>query len=524
MRPNLVRRLRSVATGVIALSFLVAIASARVEAQVFAYPPTSVVGNCAALPQTNFFDVGPGNEGAAQGISAQVVPAATGLPSYCDVIGYTDDSIKWELQLPVGGSWNGNLFFDGCGGYCGGLVGDAIGLGGGLRGIAEGYASVSTDMGHPGTAADGLWGWHDLKARINYAYLAVHKVTMSAKAVTTAYYGSAPRRSYFVGESSGGGQAVIEAERFPNDFDGIVAQQPTLNTAGFAVLAWNWADDWFFNGQDPVFSITDVQNIHSAVEAACDALDGTTDGIIDDPEKCHFDVGKLQCGTSTNSSWCLSARQVVSLRNIYQGAHTSTGTAIFPGQEYGSELAWIGVYVPATPGSIPFSPIISSNSLRFLILDPSPGPDYNPRSFNYDTDLAKIAKWYPIYDGANPDLRGFKAHGGKLLITAGWADELVLPKTTVNFYNAIVALFGGTANTSSFVRLFMTPGMYHGAPTTIEPNPPQFYDPLAVISNWVDRGVAPDSLVVLQYNAQGQLGSSRTLFPFPREPAGFKGS
>ncbi len=499
------------------------VSATRVEAQVFAYPPTTVAGNCSALPMTNFFDT-PG--APAQGISAQIVPASGSLPQYCDVVGYTDDSIKWELQLPVGSSWNGNFFFDGCGGYCGGLVGDAIGLGGPLRGIAAGYASASTDMGHPSTAADALWGWHDFKARENYAYLAVHKVTLSAKAIIGAYYGANPRHSYFVGESSGGGQATIEAERFPNDFDGIVAQQPTLNTPGFATLAWNWADDWFFynNSGNAVFSIVDVSNIHNAVLAACDALDGTTDGIIDDPEKCPFKPATLQCGTSANSSWCLSRQQVVSLQNIYRGAHTSAGQPIFPGQEVGSELAWIGVYVPTTPGSIPFSPIISANSLRFLIIDPAPGPDYNPRSFNYDTDLSKIAKLYPLYDGANPDLRGFKAHGGKLLITAGWADELVLPKTTVNFYKAVVAFFGGPHNVAPFVRLFMTPGMYHGAPTTIAPNSPQFYDPLGIISNWVEHGTAPNSLVVTQYNAEGQAGSTRTLFPYPMEPAGYKGS
>ena len=426
------------------------------------------------------------------------------LPAFCRVAATlapsNDSDIKIEVWLPASG-WNGKFQAVGNGGWSGAIVYPSL-----ARALARGYATASTDTGHSGGSGSFALG-HPEKL-VDFGYRAVHEMTVQAKSIIAAYYGGAPRFSYWNGCSSGGKQGLKEAQRYPADYDGIIAGAPAnywthLMAAGIWVAQAAHRDEASFipAGKFPL--------IHKAVLEACDALDGVKDGVLEDPRKCRFDPKSIQCHGEDTSN-CLTAPQVETARKIYAASkNPRTGQEIFPGLEPGSELGWSGL-AGAQPLQIPV------DHFKYVVFQ---DPNYDWRTVNFDSDVALADKLdNGTINATDPNLKAFTGHGGKLLLYHGWNDQLIAPRNAVNYYQSVLDTLGGASRTADSVRLFMVPGMNHcagGDGTGV-------FDTVSVIEKWVEQGQAPDRIVASHVSA-GAVDRSRPLCAYPKV-AQYKGS
>lgn len=430
-------------------------------------------------------------------VSAAPVAAAAGLPEYCQVKlvakPVADSEIRIEVWLPPAGQWNGKFVGTGNGGYSGALSYADMRLA-----LARGYATAGSNTGHDG--GDLLFGaGHEEKIR-DWAYRAVHVMTETAKAVLQEYYARAPEHSYFTGCSTGGHQALMEAQRYPSDYDGIIAGDPgndriRLNT-GFL---WSW----LAANKDPSrpFPASKLFVLNRAVIEACDAIDGIKDGLISDPSRCRFDPAELQCkdGDAAN---CLTPAEVAAVKAIYEGAKSPTsGAQIFPGWAKGSESGWTGYFVGQRQPA-------RSDFWKLWVFGSS---DWDPRSFDFDRGVAAAEAEVGFIDATNPDLRPFQSGNGKLLMYHGWADSVVPPEDGIGYYENVAKKMGGAEKIGSFFRLFMAPGMGHcgGGPG------PNSFDTLRALDEWVSRGNAPQKIVA-SHSTNGVVDRTRPLCPYPR--------
>jgi feruloyl esterase len=447
--------------------------------------------------------------------SAEIVDATDQLPEHCRVRGYVSPKVRFELQLPTRGDWNGNFLFGGCGGLCGSVdptnCGDAL---------PRGYAAATTDTGHEGIdylglgpggeVVDTLWAYGDEAAVVDFAHRGVHVATVATKTLTEAFYEDKIGYSYFVGCSQGGRQAMVEAQRYPEDFDGILARDPGLDYRAVQ-LDWTWAantnlDD---NGK-PIITAEDVSLIQEAVMDSCDRVDGLEDGLIDDPRRCEFDPEALRCEEG-DSGDCLTEQQVETLRRLYGPPVNSRGRAVSTGGLlHGSEGEWVEA-ITGTDELPSVAKILGDDLLRYLSFDEDPGPDYDPRTFDFDKDPAKMGESFELLGATDPDLSSFRDAGGKLILVRGWADGQLSPASTVTYYERAVERMGGSEATQEFFRLFMVPGKNHCAGDTFG-GPPEV---LTVLEDWVERGVAPDRLEVEYQDEDGNAARTRPVFPYP---------
>ena len=479
--------------------------------------------------------------------------------AHCEVIGKIDPrtgvdgksyAIGFHLRLPD--NWNERFYFQG-GGGTDGTIGDALGSGS----LSKGYAVVSTDAGHDntidydpnagGTAAFGV----DPQARIDYGYNAVDEVTQVSKHIFKRYYGKRPHYSYFVGCSNGGRQGMVASQRFPTYFDGIVAGDPGFNLPKAAVAeAWNEQalaplhTNLSTNGQPylpDTFSDADLALAANAILAACDDLDGLVDGIVDNYPACtnhrvYPQLKAIQC-TGPKTASCLSAGQIEALKIIYAGPENSRGKRLY------SDWQWDpGIYTPGfglgfrfwnlgTPAA-PGGPLVNNaanltlggGALPLIFVTP---PAITPVTglegyifgFNFDTDAPKIFKTSGIYTESSmefmtarsTDLWPFKKHGGKMIIYHGNADAVFSPHDTINWYEAMNERMSGKAQ--SFIRLFLVPGMTHcfTGPAT------SAFDSFTSLVNWVEHGIAPDSIVATAPPGTPWPGRTRPLCPYPKQ-------
>ena len=443
-----------------------------------------------------------------------------GLPPLCRVVAALhpaeDSDIRVELWMPESG-WNGRMEGTGNSALAGHI--DYYSL---INGIHGGYAVVNTDMGMavpPGKDAsvfiDRPERWAD------WGYRATHEMTVFAKQAVKAYYGRDAMRNYFVGCSTGGEQALMEAQRFPDDYDGIVGGAPALNRTGVHVsILWNFAA----LRKDPESYVppAKIALLSTAVLNACDVLDGVKDGLITDPRGCRFDPAKLQC-KADDSDNCLTAAQVATVKALYGGpVDPRTGKQLYPGLPLGSETGWLARLAPKPDpkAHAPFVPVF-----KWAL-----GDKWDWRTFDFDHDVdtlnSRLAK---SLNATDPDLDIFRAHGHKLLLYHGWADPLVAPGETVHYYDTVQArdaeLNAGTYSgrdakpLDDSLRLFMVPGMAHCGGG---PGPSGFY-PLNAVISWVEDGTAPDSLVVSKPQPAPSAPQKRLLCPYPRV-AQYKGS
>jgi feruloyl esterase len=415
------------------------------------------------------------------------------MPAACRVVGRVQPAISFEVWLPASG-WNGKFQAVGGGGFAG-----AISYGAMATALNRGYATASTDTGH--STPGGSWALGRPDLVIDFGYRAIHEMTIKAKAIVEAFYGRQPRYSYFVGCSTGGRQGLMEAQRFPSDYDGIVAGAPanywTRLPAGNLFMAAATLKD-----EATRLPAATLATLHKGAIAACDAKDGVTDGLIESPQECRFDPAALQCSGAATES-CLTPAQVGAARAIYAtSVNPRTKEAIFPGMAPGSELTWSAL----VGGPQPFS--IAVDFYKYFVFS---NPDWDWRTMDFDKDVAsgeeKVGK---ALNAIDPDLRAFKARGGRLIMYHGWNDQLIPALNTINYHNSVAKLIGPNA-TDDFARLFMAPGMLHcaGGPG------PNAFDALGALEEWVEHGQKPSALIAT-HSTNGIVDRTRPLCPYPQ--------
>jgi Tannase and feruloyl esterase len=449
-------------------------------------------------------------------IAAVVVPAAGATPAYCKVTGMLSPEIAFEVSLPA--KWNGRFYMIGNGGHAGENLEDAGRVGQRNDALRLGFAFAQTNTGHDSRKEPGgTFVLSNPQKAIDYAYRAVHLTATTAKDITKEYYGKLVSRAYWNSCSNGGRQGLLEAQRFPEDFDGIVANAPWVDQTGFTIGAmWNQKA----LSEAPVTSAK-LAFVADKVMEKCDAIDGLKDGLIDDPRKCPFDPARdvPACRPGADGPDCLTAAQASAIARVYSGP-ISNGKPFFPGYMPGSEAVvtglfgggtgsgWMNVLVGTQPDAKPADFNLAENTMRYLVHKP-PKPDYDYKTFNFDRDIHLLDDWSKQADAKNPDLSKFNKRGGKLLMTYGWADTILQPMMGVNYYEQAVAKNG--AGTKDFFRLFMVPGMAHCGGGI----GPDRHDPMTAIINWVEKGKAPDSMRASRV-VNNQTVRTRPLCPYPQ--------
>jgi hypothetical protein len=453
-------------------------------------------------------------------IQARVVPATADTPQHCRVTGTISPEVAFEINLPD--RWNRRFYMIGNGGFAGDAL-DSPTNPDRTAALTNGFVMARTNTGHDARKEpSGSFILSNPQKAIDYAYRAVHVTAETAKAIATDYYAQPITFSYWSSCSNGGRQGLLEAQRFPDDFDGIVANAPWVDQTGFTIGAiWNQKA----LSEAPV-SPEKLTLVAAKVMAKCDEVDGLKDGLIDDPRKCSFDPARdvPACAAGTDAADCLTAAQAAAVKKIYSGP-VSNGKPFFPGFMVGSEAintlpngvtasGWMGAIVPAQPNTKPADFNLAEGVMRYLILDP-PQPEYDSMKFDYDRDTKRVERWSKLADAKDPDLSKFRKSGGKLIMTYGWADQILQPLMGVNYYQAVVAKNG--KDTTDFARLFMVPGMAHCAGGV----GPDRNDAVTAVIDWVEKGKAPDQLIASKVS-NGQVVRTRPLCPYP-QVAGYKG-
>jgi feruloyl esterase len=446
-------------------------------------------------------------------------PSFKNLPAFCRVTGAiqpsSDSHIEFEVWLPATG-WNGKIHAEGNGGFAGSINYTAL-----ADSVGSGYASSSTDTGHQGGATDARWALGHPEKIVDFGYRAVHETAEKSKAIVRAFYGEAARHSYFSSCSNGGRQALMEAQRFPADYDGIIAGAPAANfTHIMAAFTWNV----MAAEVDPKDYIP--ANKYAAVEAAvlavCDARDGVKDGLLEDPGKCDFKPATLLCN-GPESAACLTQPQVSTLEKLYAGPHYSAGQQMYPGFEPGGQSGlggwglWISGGAPGKSLEYAFATQAGAN----LIYQ---NAAWDFRNFNLDRDV-KIADDAAgsRLNAVDPNLKALKNRGGKLILYHGWSDAALPPAATIDYYQNVASKMG-KSQTADFVRLYMVPGMQHcgGGPgpdsfgdTPGGPHSDPAHSMSAALEGWVEKGAAPNQIIAEKY-AAGRAVRSRPLCPYPQ--------
>lgn len=466
-------------------ALLALIWASSAHAQLADLQPVKPVIACGALAKVAI--------AAATGAPTTIVSAKVidGAKAYCEVRGTIAPAITFEVRLPP--IWTQRYLQTGCGGLCGNLRINAEKADSCAIVTDNQIVLASTDMGHQSQGpGDASWA-NDPQERIDFAHRGVHVTALAAKALIKAYYMQAPRYSYFSGCSDGGREALMEAQRYPEDFDGIAAGAPALN---FTVQnsfyhAWQALSNTGPDGY-AILNAGDLPILHAAVIAACDTLDGLADGQITDPRQCHFDPAAVQCKGDVLPGRCLTAAQVAVARKFYGGPRTLDGQRLTAGgPSFGSELSWAGVYVPRSPGGPIFSKLIALETMRYLLWDLGTHDkmELGDLKFNAET-FASFALASKLYNADDPNLGAFAARGGKLLMWHGWSDPHISPENTINYWNKVGAAMTPVKR-DGFVRLFLIPGMYHCSGG----EGPSDFPLLNTLMSWVEGGAVPDMLI-----------------------------
>ncbi|WP_122864281.1 tannase/feruloyl esterase family alpha/beta hydrolase [Pseudomonas viridiflava] len=487
-------------------------------------PVVTPVTACAALTQTDLSDIG--------GSGSRVVSASESSRdgvAVCAVEGLLAPQIGFKLELPTT-TWAQRYLQVGCGGFCG-HSDSRPGVADSCKPLKTGaFAVASTDMGHK--TIDTTFG-DDPQKRADFAHRGVHLTALASKKLIQTFYGRKAEYAYFTGCSDGGREALIEAQRYPEDFNGIIAGAAALNFQVQKVLFHGWVAR-ANTGPDgkPIILASRLPILHKAVLAQCDVLDGQIDGLISDPRLCRFDPSVVQCKVSADNAKCLTAPEVEAARRIYDGPKdpASGERLIVGGPQPGSELAWAGLFVPVSADQPIVSQQIAEQSIRSLVFETNPPEDFKLADIRFDkSTFERLRPLHALYDATNPDLAPFASRGGKLILWHGWADPQVSPLNTLAYHEAVEAHMG-KARTESFTRLYMLPGVYHCG----RGEGPSEVDLLTPIMAWVEKGQAPGAIVARQYQPKpvdkvvaaslpafmtrediSNRGRTRKVFPYP---------
>jgi feruloyl esterase len=429
-------------------------------------------------------------------VEAGTFAQASTLRAFCRVAATlkpsADSDIRIEVWMPAA-DWNGKFQAVGNGAFNGSIAVPAM-----INALRRGYATASTDTGHVGGSASFALG-HPERV-IDFGWRAVHETAAAAKRIVAAFYQAAPTFSYWNGCSAGGRQAMKEAQRFPADFDGIIAGAPGLDWTGRAAQALRVAQA--SQKSDARLTPGAAEALHAAALAACDALDGVKDGVIDRPGRCRFDPGTLSCTGSSDAS-CLTAAQVATARLLYSGQVNPRTTRVITGLEVGSELGWTDAGWSASARAT------GLDQFRFLVFK---DPAWSIDRFNFDADIVRAEDIdNDTINALDPNLRPFIDRGGKLIHYHGWNDPQISPGNSTQYYTRVLEALGGPAKVDGAYRLFMAPGMGHCGGG----EGPNTFDMVAALEQWVERGAPPDRIVA-SHLTNGTVDRTRPLCPYPQ--------
>jgi len=446
-------------------------------------------------------------------VSSKVVSPERG-GDYCRVVGTILPDVGFEVELPLPSDWNGRFYMvDNAG--SGGRI-NSRRMAGARR---LGYATASTDQGYDyQTEGDSRYGYNNRQKEIDFGFRSVHVTAEAAKDIIEVFYARPAAFSYFVGGSAGGRQALMEAQRFPDDFDGILLSAPTLNIS--KIQMWGLWKAKALSGSGYI-SPELVPTLASAVYDRCDAIDGVEDGVIDDPRACDFDPDKhlTQCD-SGNATNCFTAAQVTALKKIYGGVRNSKGELLFPGQSPGAEAkgdqppwiaangpesAWLD-WVVYTKGETPRYLDLAHAFMKYTAFD-TDDADYDWTQFDFDVDPSRMDEMAAIVDAVDPDLSAFRASGGKMIHYHHWADTAVPPINSINYYDSVVKTMGPV---DDFYKFYLVPGGFHGAPGVGATNVPW----LDTLVSWVENGDAPSELTAERVENR-EVVRTRKICPHP---------
>lgn len=490
--------------------------TALLFATVFAPQPMSAVPHesCAslasvALPGTT---ITLAQEIAGPSFAPPGSAAMGDLPAFCRVTAVTRPAVKFELWLPLE-SWNGKFQGVGNGANAGSISYAAM-----AGALKRGYATASTDTGHAtSNGRDGSWAVGHPELVIDFGYRALHVTTDNAKKIAQAFYRQSPSHSYFNSCSTGGRQALMEAQRFPEDYDGIIAGDPAANWTHFQTGGHLWIVLALNKDPESYIPASKLPLLEGAVNAACDGIDGIVDGVLDDPRKCKFDPQVLVCKAGQQPDSCLTAKQAKAVKDIWSGVRNSTGKEIYPAYMPGAEAAggW-SAYMTGTGPRTGNHWEQSDNVLKYMVFE---NPQWDFRTFDYDKDVpfadAKLGK---ILDAFSPDLTRFRQRGGKLISYHGWNDASISPLNSINYFESVVSFLQGKQSrrqaeerVQEFFRLFMVPGMLHcgGGPG------PNSFDMLSALESWVEKQQAPEQ-VIASHSTRGVQDRTRPLCVYPK--------
>lgn len=414
-----------------------------------------------------------------------------------------DSEIKSELWLPPANAWNGKFLMEGGGGFVG-----SINTAGMANAVREGYASASTDTGHTGPSGSFALG-HPEKV-IDFAYRAVHETAVRAKSLIAAHYGRPPRLSYWEGCSTGGRQGLMSAQRYPEDFDGIIAGAPANNQIHLCA----WRMRLLMTAlKSPQHALTPekLKLLNDAVLDQCDANDGVRDRLLEDPRQCNFNPASLRCpGPETPA--CLTPQQLETVNAAYTDIRKSTGELLYPRLPFGGEIGWRVPAGATEPGGMDI------DMFRYIA---NQNPAWDWRNFDLEEDIERALLHGAVIHAVNPDLAKFKARGGKLLLYHGWSDGgsggAISAFNTISYYESVQQRMG--PNQQDWLRLFLLPGMAHCGGGT---GPNQFHA-LAALERWREQNDPPNSIPAARVNERGRIERTRPLCPYPQR-AVYKGS
>jgi len=441
-------------------------------------------------------------------LTADVVPATNKLPEHCRVYGYILPAVSFEVRLPE--NWNGKFLMVGNGGYAG-----SINVNDQQYGLSRGYATASTDTGHQGPSPS--FGLNNRAAEIDFAFRSIHVSTEAAKDIVAAYFGNAPQYSYYRGCSTGGRQGLMEAQRFPDDFDGLSIGAPLYDFTDKQTYNASWvAKAVFGSGGQGYISPGQLKTLNDSVYARCDSIDGLEDGLIDDPRQCDFEPRRdLQlCTVDRKPESCFLPAQIESITKIYDGP----GTDIYPGAIKGGEIdvgagifgsgGWDTYFMGTMDpdGQIRSEPIQLRNGtgfFKFLAFEHD-RPDFDvfiDLDFQNIPDMSFMAG---MMNATDTDLSRVRGAGKRIIMWHGWADVGLNPLRTIDYYEGVRQAIG-TDETNEFMRLFLVPGMYHcgGGPG------PNVFDDLSALEAWVERGIAPEEMVAYKTAGQNDFAPNR---------------
>ncbi len=439
-------------------------------------------------------------------IKAEIDPPDGNIPEVCKIDGVIAPNIGIEMRLPTK-NWNGKFMEYGCGGACGMIYNPQL-----REPLARGYATIASDMGHQGQT--NLYTYANIAAIIDFTYRATHVVAQVGKEAVDMFYNKPAKKSYYMGCSTGGVQGVIEAQRYPYDFNAILISAPAYSSGPY-YLEWSARANLDKDGK-PIMDPDKLPMVRKAVLAACDELDGLKDGLIMDPQQCKWDPGAIECKAGANTKECLTTAEVGVVRKIYAGPMNSKGEKLSygpAGMARGSEYGWSPSFI-APKGQ---------TATRIVDTGSSYGHGFYPEVaanaghvYDYDTDPQRgdLLGWGDIIGylryGMNPDLRRFRDNGGKMILYHGWDDNEVSPGSSIDYYQTTSMTMGGYEATQKFFRMFMLPGVGHcrrgpGGDAG---------DFLTALENWDDKGEAPESVTMFHLiKEQNYLGLPRPIYP-----------